>query len=96
MREFGVRLALGAPATGLLRNVLGHGLRLALAGSVIGVACALIFSRLLGALLYGVSPTDPETIAVVTLMLLAATLLASYIPARRATKIDPLVALRCE
>lgn len=95
-REFGVRLALGAPAGDVLRNVLGYGLRLALAGSLVGVACALTVSGLLRNLLYGVSPTDPATIAIVTALLLSVTLLACYVPARRATKVDPLVALRCE
>jgi predicted permease len=95
-REFGVRLALGAPAGDVLRNVLGYGLRLALAGSLVGVACALTVSGLLRNLLYGVSPTDPATIAIVTVLLLAVTLLACYVPARRATRVDPLVALRCE
>jgi predicted permease len=95
-REFGVRLALGAPTGDVLRNVLGHGLRLALAGSLVGVACALTVSGLLRNLMYGVSATDPATIAIVTVLLLGVTLLACYVPARRATRIDPLVALRSE
>jgi predicted permease len=95
-REFGVRLALGAPGGDVLRNVLGYGLRLALVGSIVGVACALIVSRLLRNLLYGVSPTDPATIIIVTALLLGVTLLACYVPARRATRVDPLVALRAE
>ena len=80
----------------VLRNVLGYGLRLALAGSVVGVGFALILSGLLRNLLYGVSPTDPATIVTVTALLLAVTLLACYVPARRATRVDPLVALRAE
>ena len=64
--------------------------------SVVGVACALTISGLLRNLLYGVSPTDPATIAIVTVLLLAVTLLACYVPAQRATRVDPLVALRCE
>jgi putative ABC transport system permease protein len=95
-REFGVRLALGAPAGDVLRNVLGYGLRLALAGSVVGVGVALTLSGLLRSLLYGVSPTDPATIVTVTALLLGVTVLACYVPARRATRVDPLVALRAE
>jgi predicted permease len=95
-REFGVRLALGAPAGDVLRNVLGYGMRLALAGSIVGVGCALTLSGLLRSLLYGVSPTDAATIVIVTAGLLGVTLVACYLPARRATRVDPLVALRAE
>jgi ABC-type antimicrobial peptide transport system permease subunit len=95
-REYGIRLALGAPAGGVLRNVLGYGLRLALVGSVVGVGIALALSGLLRRLLYGVSPTDSATILTVTTLLLGVTVLACYVPARRATRVDPLVALRYE
>jgi predicted permease len=95
-REFGIRLALGARAGDVLGGVLGYGLRLALAGTVIGVACGLGLSQLLRNLLFGVSPHDPTTIAFVTVLLLGVTLGATYLPARRATKVDPMVALRCE
>jgi ABC-type antimicrobial peptide transport system permease subunit len=95
-REFGIRLALGARGGDLLGDVLGYGLRLALAGSIIGVAGALALSGLLRNLLYGVSPNDPTTIGIVSVLLLAITIAAAYVPARRATKVDPMVALRCE
>jgi predicted permease len=95
-REFGLRLALGASTADVLRTVLGYGLRLSLAGSAVGVIGALTVSRLFRNLLYGVSASDPTTIAVVTALLLGVTLLACYVPARRATTVDPLVALRCE
>jgi len=95
-REFGVRLALGAPVGDVLRDVLRYGLRLALAGSVVGVGCALTLSGLLRSLLYGVSPTDPATMVIVTALLLGVTVLACYVPARRATRVDPLIALRAE
>ena len=76
--------------------VIGDGMKMALAGAGIGVAASLIFTRLLSSLLYGISPTDPRTFFVVVLALLSLTLVASYIPARRATKVDPMVALRHE
>ena len=95
-REFGIRLALGARAGDVLGDVLGYGLRLALAGSLVGVACALALSGLLRTLLFGVSPNDPTTIAIVTVLLLGVTVGAACVPARRATKVDPMVALRHE
>jgi len=75
---------------------VGHGIKLILAGVAIGIASALPLARFLGSLLYGVKPTDPLTFIVVSLTLTVVALLASYIPARRATKVDPMVALRHE
>ena len=94
--EFGVRLALGASPNGVVRLVFAQGVRLGVAGALIGIPAAFATSRLLRSLLVGVSPRDPVVLILVPLVLLAVTLLASYLPARRATRIDPLDALRCE
>jgi predicted permease len=95
-REIGVRLAFGAHPRDLLTLVVGQGLRLALIGLIIGVGAALALTRLISKLLYGVSPTDPLTFVVIPLLLTGVALLACWIPARRATRVDPLVALRYE
>jgi predicted permease len=94
--EIGIRLALGGQRSEVLRLVLGEGARLALFGILLGLAASAVLTRLLSNLLYGVSATDPPTFACVALALAIAALAASYIPARRATKVDPMVALRYE
>ena len=94
--EIGIRIALGAQRRHILRMIVGHGLLLAGTGVAIGLAGALAATRLLGALLYNVKPADPLTFAGVALLLLLVTLLACYVPARRATRVDPLIALRYE
>ena len=95
-REIGIRVALGAPAGNILRLIVGHGLRLTLIGLLLGLACAVAGTRLMAGLLYGVSALDLLTFGGVLLLLSLVALLASYIPARRAMRIDPLLALRHE
>jgi len=95
-REFGVRLALGAQPRDLLALVIGNSLKLTLTGVVLGVLGALALTRLIAHLLFAMSATDPQTFAVVASLLVFVALLACYFPARRATKMDPLIALRCE
>src|SRR2546422_2508492 len=92
--EIGIRMALGAQASDVLRMVVGQGMRLALIGAALGVAAALGLTRVIGSMLFNVSPTDPATFALITLLLATVALIACYIPARRATKLDPLMALR--
>jgi hypothetical protein len=94
--EIGVRMAIGARPSDVRRMVLAHGGRLGLAGVALGSALALAGARLIRGLLFDVSPTDPATFGVVAAGLLAVALLASYMPARRATRVDPVVALRGE
>jgi putative ABC transport system permease protein len=95
-REIGIRAALGAQRRDLLRMVLGKGLKLTLIGIVLGVVGAFGLTRLMSSVLFGVSATDPLTFAGVTVLLVIVALVASYMPARRATRIDPLQALRHE
>jgi putative ABC transport system permease protein len=94
--EIGIRLALGAQSTNILHMVVRQGLGLALAGAVFGLAGALIVSHLMAGLLYGVRPADPLTFAAVAILLIGVALLACYLPARRALRVDPLVTLRHE
>jgi predicted lysophospholipase L1 biosynthesis ABC-type transport system permease subunit len=95
-REIGVRMALGAGKSEVLKMVIGQGVKLALVGVAIGLAGALGLTRFLAGLLYGVKPHDPVTLIAVSLLLIAVTLFASYLPARQAAKVDPLEALRHE
>jgi predicted permease len=94
--ELGIRLALGAQRGAVLRLVIGQGMRLALSGIALGLLASLAATRLLKTLVHGVSTTDPLTFAGIALLLVAVAVLACWLPARRATKVDPLVALRCE
>ncbi len=95
-REIGLRMALGAQPRDVLRVIVGHGLRLVLLGLCIGVAAALLVTRWMSSVLFDVKPTDPLTFATVAVLLAAVAFLAAYIPARRALRVDPMVALRYE
>ena len=95
-REFGIRLALGARGSDVLRLVLRRGVLMVAAGTTVGLLAAAALTRLLSGLLYGVAPLDPVTFVTAPLILAAVALLASYIPARRATRVDPVRALRAE
>jgi putative ABC transport system permease protein len=94
--EIGMRLALGAHPRDVLRLIVGQGMRLVLAGMVIGTAGAVSLTRLMASLLYGVSPTDAATFLAVAALLTVVAMAACYVPARRAMRVDPMVALRCE
>jgi putative ABC transport system permease protein len=95
-REMGIRLAHGAQPRDLFKLVIGQGMLPTLAGLVVGVGASLALTRLMARLLFGVSPTDPLTFAAIPLLLASVALLACWVPARRATRMDPLAALRCE
>jgi ABC-type antimicrobial peptide transport system permease subunit len=95
-REIGIRVALGAQQRELTRLFIAHGFGLALIGVACGLAGAVGLTRVLGSLLFGVNPVDPLTYSVVSLGLIAAAMVASYIPAVRAMRVDPVEALRAE
>ena len=94
--EIGIRMALGAQPADVLRMVIGEGLALAGFGIAIGIGAALALTRFLGSLLFQIKPTDPTTFAGVAILLMFAAAVACYIPARRAMRVDPMVALRYE
>lgn len=95
-REIGIRMALGAQPAVVSRHVIGHAMKIIFAGVFVGLACGIALTRLLSSLLYGVSAADPLTFVSVPLLLIAVALLACYIPAHRATKVDPITSLRYE
>jgi ABC-type antimicrobial peptide transport system permease subunit len=95
-REIGIRLAVGARPSDVFRLILGQGLAVAALGGMVGMAGAILGTRLLRSFLFGVTPQDPVTLIGVVLLLSVVAVLACWWPARRATKVDPMVALRCE
>jgi ABC-type lipoprotein release transport system permease subunit len=95
-RELGIRLALGAAPRALLMRVVGQGMTIATIGVVLGLIGAVGLTRLMGALLFGVHPTDPLTFGAIALTIALVALVASYVPARRAARIDPMISLRTE
>ena len=95
-REIGIRMALGAQPSSVLRLVVTQGMTLALTGTALGLAAAFVLTRSMGTLLFGVTPTDAVTFIVVPLGLALVALVASYLPARRATRVDPVAALRAD
>jgi putative ABC transport system permease protein len=95
-REFGIRIAIGATATRVVAGVMREAVGTVLVGVAAGVGCAYYASRFLEALLFGVRPHDPVTLALVAVLFLIVAALAAYVPARRATRVDPVAALRAE
>jgi putative ABC transport system permease protein len=95
-REIGIRMALGAQRSDVLKMTIGSGLRLVLVGAAIGLVAALVLTRVMSSLLFGVSPTDPLTFISISIVLIGVAVLASYVPALRATRVDPIFALRYE
>jgi putative ABC transport system permease protein len=94
--EIGVRLSLGATRADVLKMVVAQGLRMGFAGVLVGLLASLALIRLAASLLYEVTPGDPTILVAVSILLLSVATVASFVPARRATKVDPMVALRCE
>jgi putative ABC transport system permease protein len=95
-QEIGIRMALGAEQDDILKMVLRHGTAMALSGVGIGLLAALGLARLIATLLFQTSTADPPTFSLVPLLLMAVALVACYLPARRATRVDPMIALRTE
>jgi len=95
-REIGIRMALGARRADVLQMTVAQGLRLVGAGMILGLAAAFVLTRVMATLLYGISATDPITFIAISAVLLAVAILASYIPALRATRVDPISALRAQ
>jgi ABC-type antimicrobial peptide transport system permease subunit len=95
-REIGIRMALGARSADLLRLIVGKGARLAVYGTVAGLGAALLLSGVVQGLLFGISPTDPQVLGAVALVTIVAAIAASYLPARRATRIEPVTSLRSQ
>src|SRR6185503_7700853 len=93
-KEIGIRMALGARGSDVVRMVLSEGLAVVLVGVLIGLALSLVCARIMSSLLYGVSPTDPRAFGGVAGLMILVALAACYVPARRATKVDPMIALR--
>ena len=95
-QEIGIRMAVGADSSGILKLILGRGLKLSAAGLVIGLAATLALTRVLAGQLFEISPHDPWVLIVVSLLMLGVTAAACYLPARRATQVDPITTLRSE
>ena len=94
--EIGIRMALGAQTSAVLKLAVGYGMKLVIAGLIIGLVAAFLLTRVMSTLLFGVTATDPTTFILISLLLVFVAALASYLPARRATKVDPIIALRYE